>query len=267
MAKGITQFGRCKLCGENRALTFEHVPPSSAYNKNTRHKSIKMDDYSQIESIDSFNPKGKILQGGIGYYALCKKCNSFLGDNYVPAFKKFVQSGAEAIKFNPLQEVSFCSISQEPLKILKQIISMFIVINDELFVSNYPELKDFVRDVDTNILSERFNVYCYLKSAGQFRYCSLSVVYDPIIGVVICSEIAFPPFGFILTLDHKGFLKPVLNITTFKHFNILEKVNLSFNLIKLETHLPFPPLDYRSKASIDNKIKEDSFVTKSKKLN
>lgn len=258
MARPNNQYGRCKLCGVKKTLTFEHVPPSTTFNKTTRHKSITIDDLSQIESIDSFNPPGKILQGGIGYYALCKDCNNFLGKHYVPAFRDFAYSAEEAIIYNPLPQVLFCSIKREPLKIIKQIVSMFIVINDDSFGIENPELLNFVRNPSSQSLPERFKIYCYLKNSGQHRYCNLSVVSGPEIGIVVCSEIAFHPFGFILTLDHAGQLKPVADITSFKHLAIDEKVNMGLNLIKLDTHLPFPPLDYRSKSSIDHGIADSN---------
>ncbi len=253
-------YGRCKLCGVMKALTFEHVPPRVAFNKTTLHKSIKIEDLNGIEKIETFNPKGRILQGGIGYYALCKVCNNFLGKNYVPAYKNFVDSGIYALVFNPMPNAIYGSRIQEPLKILKQIISMFIVINDEEFGAHYPDLIKFVSDLNSKELPNRYNIYCYLKSSGQYRYCGLSFNRDPILGFITCSEMAFPPFGFILTIDYVGKLKPVENITSFKQFGLDEKVNLDLNLVKLETHLPFPALDYRSKELINKGIFGDNVI-------
>lgn len=252
--------GICKLCGEIKELTFEHVPPRVTFNKTTLHKSIKIEDLNGIETIETFNPKGRILQGGIGYYALCKECNNFLGKNYVNAYKNFVYSGIDVLAFNPMPNAIYGSRIQEPLKILKQIISMFIVINDEEFRAHYPALIKFVLELDSRELSNRYKIYCYLKNSGQYRYCNLSFISCPTLGFITCSEIAFPPFGFILTIDYASKLAPVEDITTFKQFAINDKVNLDLSLVKLETHLPFPALDYRSKEMINKGIIENNLV-------
>ena len=40
MANKSTKVGICRLCKESKELSFEHVPPKAAYNKNTRYYSL-----------------------------------------------------------------------------------------------------------------------------------------------------------------------------------------------------------------------------------
>ena len=42
--------------------------------------------------------KGKIEQGGVGYYSLCGTCNSFLGTTYVTDYQKYSNSFIEFAK-------------------------------------------------------------------------------------------------------------------------------------------------------------------------
>jgi len=91
------QIGLCRICGQEKELSYEHVPPRVAFNKNTRHVSVSMEAYAKVDNPLEYSPKGKILQGGIGYYSLCRECNSFLGRMYVPAYEKWVRSGFEII--------------------------------------------------------------------------------------------------------------------------------------------------------------------------
>jgi hypothetical protein len=69
--------GNCSLCGIFCDLTFEHVPPRSAFNKNTRYKTVPYEQVLKSDNILDANFKGKIEQGGLGHYSLCSNCNSF----------------------------------------------------------------------------------------------------------------------------------------------------------------------------------------------
>ena len=82
--------GICRLCGHKTNLSFEHVPPKVTNNKNTRYTSLSLEEYFKSENPLELKSKGKIKQGGIGYNSFCRKCNSFLGTNYVPAYEKWV---------------------------------------------------------------------------------------------------------------------------------------------------------------------------------
>lgn len=83
--------GLCKICKEIKELNFEHFPPSSAFNNNTKYYSISQEDFfkdSKANSLLNFKPKGKQFQGGLGDYCLCHDCNNFLGSAYVREYKK-----------------------------------------------------------------------------------------------------------------------------------------------------------------------------------
>lgn len=255
-------IGKCKLCGKNKEMTFEHVPPRVAFNKTTKHKSISMDDFSHIESLESFNPKGKILQGGIGYYALCKDCNSFLGRQYVKSYENWVKSGYEVFSIGNSNYYKYIAMNQTPLKILKQIVSMFIVINDEFFIEAYPELVNFVNNPNSNLLPDKFKVFLYLNNEGQYRYCKFSTISTPEVGILNCSELTFPPFGYVMTFDFEGEISRMLNITDFKNFSPEINGNVGLGLFKLPTYLPFLPLDYRKAEKINSDIKVGNEIKK-----
>lgn len=86
--KACQHPGVCKLCGELKPLTFEHVPPKHAFN------SFPVMYYSFDEAIkimagaDGRKPwdfeglKGKKHQAGSGAYYLCRSCNSNTGSWY-----------------------------------------------------------------------------------------------------------------------------------------------------------------------------------------
>lgn len=163
--------GNCRLCGHFGQLSFEHVPPRKTYNKTTRYTIVPFLD---LVKDDNYNKKvkGKIEQGGIGFYSLCINCNNFLGINYVNAYDQFVRTIAFVASRNDFNHFVFDILDLEVLKILKQIISMFLSINDYKFSTSNPELVKFVRDSSYNLLTDRYRVFSYINTEGQLR-CKL----------------------------------------------------------------------------------------------
>jgi len=262
MSKKKARIGICRLCGEKRELTFEHVPPRVAFNKTTRYVSVPLLDYAKADDPLNFKPKGKVSQGGTGRYALCGSCNNFLGSNYVNAYKNWVYAGREVLNKGNYQYLRYDANNQEPLKILKQVISMFLSINAEWYLEDFPELSNFVKDPNSNDLPDRYRVFAYLNNEGNIRNFHHSVFYSPSLGgAVNCSEISFPPYGYVLTIDFNKDINILSNITGFKNYSINDKVCLNMEMFNLPTHLQFP-FDYRSKEKIAKDIKEENEIMK-----
>lgn len=164
----MTRQGVCRICKEFKELNFEHIPPRSAYNKNSRYYSIKFNEY--FENLEKYlkkelKPKSKIEQGGMGAYCLCESCNSFLGSKYVREYKKFAEIAMSIISSYDKKVKSF-QINIEGinlLKFLKQIIAIFVCSNDSEFTNTYSELLSFIKNPEMDILPERYRVYMYHK--------------------------------------------------------------------------------------------------------
>lgn len=249
MKKGI-----CRLCGTNGNLSFEHVPPKTAFNKNTKYTTAPFEDYIKLENPLKESPKGKINQGGIGTNSFCEKCNNFLGQEYVPAYKRWVLAGREILKDTEFCFHNYKVHNIEPKKIIKQIISMFLAINDEWFTTEYFELAQFVQDPDTQELPEKYKVFFYLSRAENIRYSSFLVHGNfSSRNSIKCSEISYPPYGYVLTIDSEDEINHLTNITSFKIYK--EKKDFHFNTFQLPTHLAFP-LDYRTKKEIEKSIQK-----------
>jgi hypothetical protein len=87
-------FGICRLCGNYGKLSFEHVPPESAFND----QRILVSSFEQMltrEHPDEF--KGRQQQRGAGDYTLCGKCNNDTGHWYVPAFTSWAQQAMRVV--------------------------------------------------------------------------------------------------------------------------------------------------------------------------
>jgi hypothetical protein len=258
MARRKMQKGKCRICQEDKQLSFEHVPPKSAFNKHTRYISIPQDKYTDISNPLKTPPKGRIHQGGTGYYSFCQECNNLLGRKYVPAYEKWVKIGGTILENHPesLQLYSFTAKNIKPLEILKQIVAMFLAMNDELFLKMYSELSDFVANSQAKSLPDKYRIFLYLNNEGYMRHRSQSFVSSPDLGFVNCTELAFFPFGYVLSIDHKGPINKLAEITGLKRFRISYETDLRFNLFRLPTYIPLSPLDYRSKVEIEQAIEQ-----------
>ncbi|WP_321310614.1 hypothetical protein [Marinifilum fragile] len=265
MARHKMKYGVCRLCGNETNLSFEHVPPRLAFNKTTKYISVPFENY--IKEKDPLNniPKGKLMQGGVGYNSLCADCNSFLGRNYVSLYQDWVQAGYQMLKVGAFEYAKFELLPQRPLFLLKQIISMFLSINDEWYLEEYPELAEFVKNPSLKELPDRYQIYTYLNNEGDIRYLKHSVAYSPELGKPVnCSEIAFPPFGYVLTIGYGMQINKLTNITGFKSYSENESVNLQLGIFKLPTYLPHP-MDYRDKETIKKNIDEGRKITQENK--
>jgi hypothetical protein len=252
MGRHKTVFGRCRLCGEMKDLSFEHIPPRSSFNKNTVYYISSFKE--SLESDDFLNPKikGKTKQGGTGNNSLCIDCNNFLGRTYVDSYIGWVQVGIDRIKIYTDSPISFIIEDFEPLKVLKQIFSMFISMDDEDCYDRHKDLCDYVRDPNSNKLPEKYKLLTYLNDVGNTFYIPPLCYGNFNTGsFVLCSELTFSPFGYVFTIDNNFPIDKLTDITSFNKYKLDDKVSIIFqNLYKFPKHLPIP-LDYRTVEEIE----------------
>jgi hypothetical protein len=251
MARRNMRSGICHICKKSKQLSFEHIPPKVAFNKYTKYRSVPFIEYVQNSHLKDYKPKAKLEQGGIGRYCLCRDCNSFLGNNYVPDYFKIAQIGKSIFKEKNFTKASFVTIEISPLRLLKQVVAMFVCANDSGFTDTEPELLEFLKNPKEKFLPEKFRVFMYLNNVGQIR--NLTEMYTNKYGLV--NEITFPPFGFVLSINSK-YSFPLTEITHFKNIDYDYRDEVSFELINHPTHLPFP-IDYRTQEEIDETVREN----------
>ena len=80
--------GVCRLCGETRKLTFEHIPLEAAGN-DRRARAVSMESLLAVEDPFTFPTSGwRSAQRGAGAYVLCKPCNEFIGGHFGGAYAR-----------------------------------------------------------------------------------------------------------------------------------------------------------------------------------
>nr|WP_300838826.1 hypothetical protein [uncultured Acetatifactor sp.] len=196
------KYGQCHICGENTKLSYEHIPPSSAFNKISR-KMVGMD----ILSMNGQNEwtlqgqKYKSFQKGFGDFTLCEKCNTITGSKYGAVYTKIVQAvGSQILQIPQENKYNELKITIEKINCLaffKQIISMFCSVN----TANWGmQFKEYLLNPENNEFNtDRYKICTYLHRGTMDRVCSMCVLWNPLNGTSKeVSEISFFPFGFIL---------------------------------------------------------------------
>lgn len=165
--------GRCHICGEIEKLTFEHIPPKASGND----KPVKIVTGEQVITSDrnpwdidgvQYTPQ----QRGMGKPVLCEHCNNITGCWYADAFKSFYYQ-IPFLRVNPIDpkcsliELTFLEIY--PLRIIKQITSMFMGICGAHLGDEYPEIREFVLSREAKCLDFNKYRFSFFVRRGNFR--------------------------------------------------------------------------------------------------
>ena len=134
---------------------------------------------------------------------------------------------------------------------------MFFSVNDIWFRDYCPELEPFVMDKSRRNLSPKYSFLIYhskkdIKSCGLTLKSNLYVKQDPM-GI---SEISFPPFGYVITIESNKPKYPddrLCDITYFSEYGYDEVKTVCLKVPILPAY-SFIPGDYRSKKEIDSAI-------------
>jgi hypothetical protein len=251
--------GKCRICGKIGTLTYEHVPPKKAFNSNKAF--IHMGEEILKQDTSGFpwelpKSKGKQLQRGIGGYTLCEKCNNDTGANYGNAFVDFICKGYRETHNKKYIANSWVTITLDeiyPLRIIKQIMSMFFSINTPDLSDAHEELREFILSKEKRGISEKdFGFYLYILRGIILKRLGIIVIgniySDPFKSRVV-SELSTPPFGLVLEFqpkDKSGFC----DITFFANeFDYDQKATIKLKIPVYGSNSWFP-LDFRSRKQI-----------------
>ncbi len=250
------ETGKCHICGSIGELTKEHVPPRSAFNK---QKALVYAGERLIQLLTSENfpwdfsdTQGKEVQGGVGYNTLCAKCNNDTGAWYGGAFAEFAFQGLEPVfKNKPGTIVSIKFKDIYPLRVLKQVVCMFLSINRPDFADQNPELRKFVLEREYNTLNNQYQIYGFGCRGKLARFFGKTVRADFSNGMHLLtfSEINAIPFGYVLEHSEQSTLTALTNLNPFSNYGYDDEISteLMMPIMEINSHLP---LDFRSKEQI-----------------
>ena len=275
-------FGNCHICGTDTQLTFEHVPPRAAFN------DCPVAGKHIFELINK-NPdeyaagKGHISQRGAGAYTLCKQCNNDTGTWYGEAFANFAHQSLNTLEHAKGKPSLYYPFRIYPLRVIKQIITMFFSVNSDLFRLNHPDLVKFVLNKHERYLNPDIRILVYFNLGPHARFAggiSISTTeIDPnevsldtmdnalnqyrrdYAKSLYSSEIAFPPLGYVLSFGLESLDNELADISFFAKYPYDDWTSLHLKLPVYPVHTWYPG-DYRSKKQIRNNFEENTQIEK-----
>jgi len=239
--------GVCHICGKNGPLTFEHVPPRAAFN-NRRVVTAGFDEVIRLGPDEV--PTGPVQQRGAGGYTLCASCNNRTGSWYGRSFVDWCYQGMDILIRSGGKPSLIYMNYLFPLRVIKQIATMFFSVNGEQFSQVHPVLVRFILNREQKYLPPRYRFFAYYNMSGKCRYSGVVAKVDTRTGKpFIYSEITYPPFGYVMTLDSQPPDPRLSEITGFSRFSYNEFRVFNLRLPVLQTHLWYPG-DYRTEKEI-----------------
>ena len=244
------QMGYCHICGTYGKLTFEHIPPESALNKG-RAKVYTGDD--AIKQYTGEKSRYLSLQQGMGKYSLCESCNNNTGAWYATVYSNVAKKVAydlqriSALKHG--ETLSFLSEEFPALEFVKQIITMFCSLLPLEEVQRLGFDK-FLLDKESNTIDKTLfdlRIYLTATNVGQLMVgpCAISYAGESGIEIILASDLAVYPFGFILNLTPQYPLEYGASLLNLFDAEYGKKYKIQWSLMYLERtdeKLPLPLL-------------------------
>ncbi len=250
-------FGKCALCRQESKLTFEHIPPASAFNS-TPSKPVIGDKILFDEDRLPWDTSGLHFdnqQSGMGKFSLCKTCNNNTGSWYVNDYSLFAHIIHCAFQDPAMKNMGGIGIKDiHPLRFIKQVVSMFCSINncdDERLDS----LRDFVLNkTQKGIDKSKYKICMYFTKSMLTKYVPITAILKMNekgrCESIALTEITAYPFGFILyfspteTWKYDGF-----DITEFADIDYDKLATIEMPLTIYEVNDIFPTY-FRTKEEI-----------------
>ena len=245
--------GKCCICGKEGNLTYEHVPPKSAFN------SSRIKPYYVWEWLLEDKKRTANLQAGQGDYTLCESCNNLTGTWYGSAYADFAAQGMEYYNKGASGKLSL-PYAIFPLRVFKQIVSCFASVNGPDWCEKNPAVRRFLLTPYEQSFPEDIDIRMYMHEKGKVKICAPSgqlniFTHEMVVG----SEWGFVPFSFICILGkdktrHK-LLDKMPSIKSFLKFRYDDKVTVFLDTPRF----PCNPLPFDFRPNIPD-IKDTELV-------
>lgn len=194
------KVGRCNICGKQRALTSDHVPPKGTNRFN------RMQLHSIVDALDAppgARGRGRPFQGGVKFRSVCLSCNrDVLGNKYDPELVKFSNDVSNYLH-SPLDLPEVASFKVKPGSIACAVLGHILAIGIEQFPRT-PKLDsaaDFVLNPELSI-PEGIGIYYWLYPYWEqisIRGCGVIVSWGK--PPLVVSVLKFTPLAFMVTWD------------------------------------------------------------------
>lgn len=239
--------GRCHLCGQQKVLTYEHIPASSSYNT----EPVEMFGFEHWlrQGPAGEMTGGELKERGAGVHTLCADCNSLTGGQYVPELKEWTQRGMAVLaqvtkEGQPSGNAVECVFKNvRPALFVKQVVAMLASVNAATLLDHNPELRQYVLRREVIGLPSRYQFYLALThpKSSVARFAGLSpLLRDGTWSVRWITDLVWPPFGYMMTIDEPAPLFPIGNISAFANRKHSQREDVVIQLPLLVGEHPYP---------------------------
>ncbi len=231
--------GFCNICSVWGPLSFEHTPPESAFN-NCKVLYMAADKYWNRGPGRDKSPKGKSFQRGYGRNSICEGCNHKTARWYVYYFAAWCKQGMEFYdctkRFTSYLHIATLS----PLPVIKQIATIFLArYGDSFTLDKKASLVRFVLNKEQRYLDPRYRFWVYQIAPGPLRDVPPCGIIDVKSSTTTFgAEFAFPPFGYMMTLDSSPNDNRLCEITHFARYSHLDITQIALQMAVLPNHGP-----------------------------
>jgi len=227
-------MGICAICGQHKKLSFEHVPPRSAFND----KPIFMQTTEHLwEENSRFFGKKIKSNKGFGSFTLCEQCNNDTGDWYAKDFGEFAHQGMHIIK--EMRDVPYVkgTYTIKPLNVFKQIITMFLSADKIGYLRSQKGLSEFILDKSSTDFPNDLKIFIYSNVSSTKRMIGYTIVWDQRLGVQKWAEVNFQPFGYLLAEDSSPAHENMVDVTEWHkiQYNKICKIEMTTAYLKVSS--------------------------------
>ena len=158
----MTRIGKCHLCGVHTTLTYEHVPPRSAFNDQPVRTRLGRHVVEATSWEEVKNARSKKEPKGAGAYTLCGPCNNNTGDWYSRSYADWAYQALDLAEKAAVAPSLHFTFHIFPLRVIKQIACMFFSANDpEQFQPEHEDTVRFILNRERRYIDPRFRILAY----------------------------------------------------------------------------------------------------------
>lgn len=228
----------CQLCGKREAASKEHLPGQSAGNKGR----VTIDFLDAASRSNTMQSHTIVSNEGFWLPVLCEECNRRTGSRYGTSYFEFISQISEARLLYARSDRTFFVVRRTyPLRVLKQMFSMFLCANPYPPTEQWKALQEFVLHRDSRLGSNAPSVYLYMNTSRKGRIVPFCGITDLISHEKFAiSEISWPPLGIVFSFLPTRLFDEMQNITDWASFRFDQQTDVRLNLPmhRVNTHYP-----------------------------
>ncbi len=234
--------GKCWLCGLTAPLSFEHIPPARAFND----RPVVLAKWEEFES----GYGSEYLPRGRGGHTLCERCNNDTGGTYGPAFVEWCYHGFNLLHHTVGKKSQNFHGEICPLRVLKQVATIFFSVCGAQFRDKNPDLVEFVLNAERVGLSPHYGFYGFWYGGGAVRQAGVTGMLNLKASTQsIYAEFVHPPFGYLINLGDVLPDTRLCDISDFARYQPGDRITLNRRFPVLPTNWKLPG-DYRTREQI-----------------